>query len=329
MKKWGLNLLVCLPICFLFIIGCFEEMSPTGSNMIYVDDDNIDGPWDGTQEYPYRNIQDGIDAAVDNSIIFVSNGTYHETLVINKSIDLIGFNKDNTTISYDENKIGHIDIVLLNVNNCTIKGFNIVNANFSKDVTGININDTSNINISNVIISYAYRGISIGFKSTNNHVFQNTITNNEFGIDMEKYASHNYISNNIIAANTQYGVYLQGGSKYNIISWNNISDNQCGVRLKSSTNNNIFGNTVINNQRGIYFCCGARGSTIFYNEFINNGEWNAKDTELNAWNNETIGNYWDNYKGIDSDGDGISETYYSIPGGNNRDNHPLMDPGLK
>ena len=328
MKKWGLNLLVCLSVCFLFISGCFEEMSPTGSIVIYVDDDNIDGPWDGTQEYPYQDIQDGIDAAVDDSIIFVSNGTYHEILVINKSIDLVGFNKNNTTISYDENKIGHIDIVLFNVNNCTIKGFNIVNTNFSKDVTGININDTSNINISNVIISYSHRGISIGFKSTNNHVFQNTITNNEFGIDMEKYASHNYISNNIIAANTQYGIFLQGGSKYNIISWNNISDNQCGVRLKSSTNNNIFGNTVINNQQGMYFCCGARVNTVFYNEFINNG-WNAKDTELNAWNNETVGNYWDNYKGIDSDSDGISETYYSIPGGNNRDNHPLMDPGLK
>ena len=34
-------------------------MSPAGSNMIYVDDDNIDGPWDGTQEYPFQDIQDG------------------------------------------------------------------------------------------------------------------------------------------------------------------------------------------------------------------------------------------------------------------------------
>ena len=28
---------------------------------IYVDDDNVNGPWNGTKEYPFQNIQDGLD----------------------------------------------------------------------------------------------------------------------------------------------------------------------------------------------------------------------------------------------------------------------------
>ena len=54
----------------------------TSLNTIYVDDDNIQGPWDGTQKYPYRYIQDAIDNASERDTIFVYNGTYFENLII-------------------------------------------------------------------------------------------------------------------------------------------------------------------------------------------------------------------------------------------------------
>lgn len=320
MKKGMLNLLACFIFCSLFISGCLEDTSSTESTLIYVDHNG------GAD---YIRIQDAIDDSAVNSIIFVANGTYNETLMINKSLTIVGSSQDNTTIVYDGNKINAVDIISINADNCTIKCFKIINMSSSINIKGITINSNNNT-VSNNNISYTTEGICIEIESTNNNIFKNNITNNEYGIRIKYAALHNNISNNIITANTLYGIYSQTGSRENSISWNNISLCRYGIRLKGSTNNKIFGNTVINNQGGFYLCCGANGNHIFYNEFINNSEWNARDdTQYSAWNNETIGNYWDDHKGIDTNDDGISETYYSIPGGNSRDNYPLMNPGLK
>ncbi len=38
------------------------------------------------------------------------------------------------------------------------------------------------------------------------------------------------------------------------------------------------------------------------------------------------GNYWNDYEGVDTNGDGVGDTPYKIPGGNNIDWYPLMKP---
>lgn len=50
----------------------------TGGCMIYVDDDNVSGPWDGSELHPYQYVQDAVNAAVDDCTIWINPGSYNE-----------------------------------------------------------------------------------------------------------------------------------------------------------------------------------------------------------------------------------------------------------
>lgn len=58
----------------------------SSSAIIYVDDNNTEGPWDGTLDHPYQFIQDGIDNASNGDTVFVFNGHYDENVVVDKTI---------------------------------------------------------------------------------------------------------------------------------------------------------------------------------------------------------------------------------------------------
>ena len=63
------------------------------------------------------------------------------------------------------------------------------------------------------------------------------------------------------------------------------------------------------------------------NNFIENIE-QALDITYNAWHNETVGNYWDDYSEKFPDAtsiDGIWRNPYFITMGNNRDRFPVVD----
>ncbi len=95
--------------------------------------------------------------------------------------------------------------------------------------------------------------------------------------------------------------------------------------FKGSEKNIVMRNLIMNNKYGLYFCCGSENNIAFNNVFINNTKYNADETLANIWDNGIVGNYWDDYTGIDANDDGIGDTPYIIYD-DNGDMFPLMKP---
>ncbi len=145
------------------------------------------------------------------------------------------------------------------------------------------------------------------------------------------FCENNTISNINSTHNLIYGFELY--NCFNIsIQECNISYNDMGIMLWEYANNNTFfkNNFTHNSGLGIYIFLGCMSNLVYCNRFINNTK-NAADDSVwnNRWDNGTIGNYWDDYTGLDVIAPfGIGDTPYLIPGySNSRDNYPIYNKG--
>ena len=139
-------------------------------------------------------------------------------------------------------------------------------------------------------------------------------------------------SSTILNAEGQdYGINLKFTSGWSrVIGFTIANASKSGINIGNSQWNFISENTFINNQIGIKND-GGNYSPIWKNNFIDNYQ-QAFDTGENDWSFDwygdipIAGNYWNDYTGKDTDGDGIGDTPYFIPGGNSIDSYPLMQP---
>ena len=187
------------------------------------------------------------------------------------------------------------------------------------------------ISIKHLNLTNNLNGIFL-WNTTNSKIENVNVSNNTCGISLYGDSSNNTISGNT-AQNNTYGIY-SADSNFNVFTGNNVSNNIEGIHLDYSNNNNITCNTVANNSRiGLYLK--GSNNTIFHNNFINNTQqvydyyWDQPSVlpSTNFWDDgyPSGGNYWSNYNGTDSDGDGIGDTPYII-NELNKDNYPLMSP---
>lgn len=280
--KYGECSIEELPIYIENVYGTFP--------IVYVDDDNIMGPWNGTKEYPYQTIKEGIGHAYEKWAVYVKNGTYYENIVINKTIQLIGENKTSTVIDGSNNG----DVIRIeNAPGTEISSFTIQNSGDRlRDDAGIDIESLdSNATITNNIIQNNHIGIRLQYTypESTNTIKNNVITSNYDGIYV-LWAYNNYIENNIIQNNIDDGLEIER-SQGSTIKINTISDNgECGVYMRAASNNNIIQlNTIKNNSIG-FKLEDSHKNKITYNNFIDNQKQACfYNSFLNKWNR----NYWD------------------------------------
>jgi nitrous oxidase accessory protein len=187
-----------------------------------------------------------IKAAIDNNsvksgdTIYVGSGTYYEGFNVNKSLTIVGENRDNTIIDLK----GEFSPIYIEANDVTIKDFTIKNGH--PKWFDIFIDGTSGNTITGNIINGIHTGIILfECKSGNNIITDNTITGFITGMNLDN-SNNNLIKENIIK-NSGSGVHLTN-SNNNSITGNVITNCNGGIGLYNSSQNSIISNSIINDK---------------------------------------------------------------------------------
>jgi parallel beta-helix repeat protein len=151
---------------------------------------------------------------------------------------------------------------------------------------------------------------------------ENSITNNFNGIICHEYSNPS-IDDNSITNNACQGVSCNNNSKPTIHGNTISQNNETGIITDFDGTSTIQGNVIAENKVGIELKGNSPNNVVYHNNFLNNTEQTTSSGPLNAWDNGAEGNYWSDYNGVDSNGDGIGDTLLPHRG---IDDFPLIQP---
>jgi len=304
-----------LEVFLLFLIGSlisgFEVQLVKPESTILVPDD-------------YSTIQEAINNAIAGDTILVSGGPYVENLVINKSVALIATTQDVIIRSLTNSSC----TLLVRADNVTIIGFKIDSGMLA--ITGIILRNSSYVTITGNFLDTVGEGIKINGGSGN------TIVHNE------------------IADCTSRGITMVD-TNFNLIMGNSMNCHQNSIKMLRSHFNHIYDNLLATHWGTIPIYMSLSNQNTIEENILRNDSppdetyielYNSNSNLLfhnnahahfitgvilggsnigNQWDNGQEGNYWSDYTGNDSDGDGVGDTPLVFDG-NNTDNYPLMNP---
>ena len=217
----------------------------------------------------YTSIKSAINDASNGCTIFVYNGYYYEQLEIDKTLHLIGEDRENTIIENNQDYV-----IRLQADSITINNFLISRDENHFDERCILLNSNNNRIFNNIIKNHTNGiGIRMGYETLNNYIENNLFINNEEAIHME-YSNNNFINNNIVKDNHGYEA----------------------IRVLFSNYNKFFNNSICNNTNTGMEIYDSRYTILENNTISNNGEYGIRSTN-HAFNTIIINNIVENNNG--------------------------------
>jgi parallel beta-helix repeat protein len=249
---------------------------------------------DGSADF--QTIQEAINAAQQGDHINVTGGIYNEHVVVDRSVSLTGENRNTTIVDGS----GSGTVVLVTADNVTLEGFTVRNGK-----SGIVVSLSQNCRIEgNLVEDNSYQGIFI-------NKAQNCIVSR----------------NHAVGTRPGYGINVNA-SQNTLVEGNRASSNGYdGIGLLSSRDSIVRGNTVNNNSLYGIWVDSSYYSLFYHNNVFGNHRQVSSNNPSNSWDNGTEGNYWGNYAGVDTDGNGVGNEAFLVDEQTlQRDRFPLMRP---
>ena len=145
-----------------------NQLKDENSNVVYVSTDGDDLLADGSKEFPYKTIKQGIDNSDDESTIYLSEGTFDDfNLNVDKTLTIVGV-KDKTII--DGKNIFRIFTMNSNAK-LTLIGINLINGNIRDNEAGVGgsvYNDGGELTLINCTIKDSFADLNGGAIYNNN-----------------------------------------------------------------------------------------------------------------------------------------------------------------
>ncbi|UCB53046.1 MAG: right-handed parallel beta-helix repeat-containing protein [Candidatus Zixiibacteriota bacterium] len=328
----------------LLLIAGFVGVDVARATTIYADHNGFCG---GNTPC-YTTIGLALDAASSGDTVYVYNGTYSENVVVEESIHLIGQNREQTIIDGG----GSDDVVHVSADSVSIKRFTIRNSGTTWMEgywdSGIELDYSDNSEVRYCIFHDNTAGLGL-FGSSYSTISDCRFWSNTAGIvfSEDEMGPHednfrNKIFSNTIEYNSERGIYFEHTTfayhHANVVRGNNISYNGIGVYMIMSHENDVSCNRISNNTGygiSIATCTGGgQYNRLHRNNFTANNGGGVQGYDFsggistNYWNSQTCeeGNYWSDYTGPDTNGDGIGDIPYDIDGEESQDLYPLMAP---
>lgn len=197
--------------------------------------------------FGYTTIQSAIDsgATTDGQVLSVKPGTYHENLVVNKALSIVGEDKATTII--DGGNQG--TTVNITQNGVELTGFTLKNTGTNQNA-GIFLRNVSDCNIVGNIVEANYYGIYLNY-SSNNTLRSNTMNGNVYNLGVDGNETSHFI-NDIDSTNM-----INGKKVYYLINSDNINLNPTTLpnagylALVNCTSITVQGLSLNNNVNGI------------------------------------------------------------------------------